>query len=480
MEKNRMDVDEGLDFSGQHALVVGDLMLDQYWTGSAERVSPEAPVPVVKISDQDHRPGGAANVALNVVSLGARCTLIGCVGKDQAAKQLREVLTAAGVDCRFIEIDDWPTPIKLRVMAQNQQLARLDFEEDLPVKNESERLAVLLNAVEKHLEVADVMILEDYDKGVLLEPAALIAASANYDVPVVVDPKAKPISEYRNSNIVKPNEKEFRGLSGLEKTGFSEAARELCSELNIDNIVITLGDDGMSVNDSKVSYHVPARPVDVFDVTGAGDTAVAVMGLGLAMDMEAQDFVQLANLASSLVIGKLGTRPISGPELRAALLNEPLGRGVLETNDLANLVKEAKSRGETIVLTNGCFDILHAGHVTYLEEASKLGDRLIVALNKDSSVTRLKGAGRPIVKYDARALVVSGLKSVDWVVGFDADTPEELLRLIKPDILVKGGDYVEEEVVGSEIVRSAGGSVRILSLVEMMSTSHIVDRIKGS
>jgi D-beta-D-heptose 7-phosphate kinase/D-beta-D-heptose 1-phosphate adenosyltransferase len=236
----------------------------------------------------------------------------------------------------------------------------------------------------------------------------------------------------------------------------------------------------MSVNDSEASYHVPARPVDVFDVTGAGDTAVAVMGLGLAMGMEAQDFVRLANLASSLVIGKLGTRPISGPELRAALLNEPLGRGVLETNDLANLAKEAKSRGETIVFTNGCFDILHAGHVTYLEEASKLGDRLIVALNKDSSVARLKGAGRPIVKYDARALVVSGLKSVDWVVGFDADTPEELLRLIQPDILVKGGDYGEEEVVGSEIVRSAGGSVRILSLVEMMSTSHIVDRIKGS
>ena len=480
MAKDQKDVFQHLNFSDQHILVVGDLMLDQYWAGSAERVSPEAPVPVVKVSDKDYRPGGAANVALNVVSLGARCTLIGFVGEDQAARQLNEVLSAAGVSCQFLEIKDWPTPLKLRVMAQNQQLVRLDFEEEIPINGESERLAKLLNKVEKNLQDADVLILEDYDKGVLQEPSALIAAAIKKDVPVVVDPKSKPLSEYRNANILKPNEKEFRDFSGSEKPDFPKAARMLCEELNIKNIVVTLGEDGMSLNDSKSSHHIPARPVDVFDVTGAGDTAAAVMGLGLAMGMRVQDFVQLANVASSLVIGKLGTAPISGPELKAGLMREPLGRGVLEIGDLIGMVQEAKDMGDTIVFTNGCFDILHAGHVTYLEEAAKLGDRLIVALNKDSSVTRLKGVGRPIVKYDARALVVSGLESVDWVVGFDEDTPEWLLEKIQPDILVKGGDYREDEVVGAEIVRSSGGSVRVLSLVEMLSTSNIVDRIKDS
>ena len=480
MVKDQKDVYENLDFSDKQVLVVGDLMLDQYWTGSAERVSPEAPVPVVKVLDQDYRPGGAANVALNVVSLGARCTLIGFVGEDQAGRQLNQVLTAAGVNCRFMEIEDWPTPKKLRVMAQNQQLVRLDFEETIPISGESERLAVLLNQVEKNLQDADVMILEDYDKGVLQEPGALISASVNYSVPVVVDPKSKPLSEYRKADVVKPNEKEFRNVSGGDKPNFPDAARALCAELEIKNIVITLGEDGMSVNDSAGSYHVPARPVDVFDVTGAGDTAAAVMALGLANGISVQDFVGLANVASSLVIGKLGTAPISGPELKAGLMREPLGRGVLETRDLKEIVQQAKDMGETIVFTNGCFDILHAGHVTYLEEAAKLGDRLVVALNKDSSVARLKGVGRPIVKYDARALVVSGLESVDWVVGFDEDTPEALLETVQPDILVKGGDYSEDEVVGAEIVRSAGGSVRVLSLVEKSSTSHIVKRIKES
>jgi len=480
MVKDQKDVFENLNFSDQHVLVVGDLMLDQYWAGSAERVSPEAPVPVVKVSDEDYRPGGAANVALNVVSLGARCTLIGFVGEDQPGKQLNEVLSAAGVSCHFLEIKDWPTPLKLRVMAQNQQLVRLDFEEEIPVSGESERLAMLLNKVEKKLQDATVIILEDYDKGVLQDPGALIAASIKHDVPVVVDPKCKPLNEYRNANVVKPNEKEFRDFSGKEKPDFPEAARMLCGELNIRNIVVTLGGDGMSLNDSKSSHHIPARPVDVFDVTGAGDTAAAVMGLGLAMGMRVQDFVQLANVASSLVIGKLGTAPISAPELRAGLRREPLGRGVLEIGDLIDMVQEAKDMGDTIVFTNGCFDILHAGHVTYLDEAAELGDRLIVAINKDSSVTRLKGAGRPIVKYDARALVVSGLESVDWVVGFDEDTPEWLLEKIQPDILVKGGDYREDEVVGAEIVRSSGGSVRVLSLVEMLSTSDIVERIKDS
>ena len=468
------------DFRKLHVLVVGDLMLDRYWVGDADRVSPEAPVPIVVVSGQEYRPGGAANVALNVVSLGAKCTLLGFTGQDEAGEQLRQSLSAAGVNCQFIELQDWRTPVKLRVLANSQQMIRLDFEEQPPQVSESERLALLLNRVEKYLKEAQVLILEDYDKGVLQEPQALITAANLNDVPVLVDPKAKPLSEYKSSDIVKPNEKEFADFVGLEKTGFPEVARRICDELDIKNIIITLGGEGMSINDASISRHIPARPVDVFDVTGAGDTSAAVMGLGLALGISVHQLSELANLASSLVIGKLGTAPISAPELESALKLKTIGRGVVDKNTLIDVVKEAKESGQRIVFTNGCFDILHAGHVTYLEEAAKLGDRLIVAINKDESVSRLKGLGRPIVKYESRALVISGLGAVDWVVGFDEDTPERLLEEIKPDVLVKGGDYSEERVVGGDFVRSYGGSVNVLTLVEDLSTSEIVDRIKDS
>ena len=455
-------------------------MLDRYWVGDADRVSPEAPVPIVLVSGQEYRPGGAANVALNVVSLGAKCTLLGFTGQDEAGEQLRQSLSAAGVNCQFIELQDWRTPVKLRVLANSQQMIRLDFEEQPPQIGESERLALLLNRVEKYLKEAQVLILEDYDKGVLQEPQALITAANLNGVPVLVDPKAKPLSEYKNSDIVKPNEKEFADFVGLEKTGFPEVARRICEELDIKNIIITLGGEGMSINDASISRHIPARPVDVFDVTGAGDTSAAVMGLGLALGISVHQLSELANLASSLVIGKLGTAPISAPELESGLKLMTIGRGVVDKHTLIDMVKEAKESGQRIVFTNGCFDILHAGHVTYLEEAAKLGDRLIVALNKDESVSRLKGLGRPIVKYESRALVISGLGAVDWVVGFDEDTPERLLEEIKPDVLVKGGDYSEERVVGGDFVRGYGGSVNVLTLVEDLSTSEIVDRIKDS
>ena len=480
MDKDQSDFLRTLSFSGARVLVVGDIMLDQYWTGSADRVSPEAPVPVVKVSDTDYRPGGAANVALNVVSLGAQCTLIGYVGKDSSGKKLTAVLSAAGVNCQFIEVDDWKTPVKLRLVSQNQQLVRMDFEESVPFLGESERLAVMLNSVEKNLAHSDVMILEDYDKGALQEPSSLIAAAKKYSVPVLVDPKSKPLSAYRGSDLVKPNEKEFQAYSGSTKSNYSEVARTLCGELDIGHIVVTMGGDGMSVNNSSRSIHIPARPVDVFDVTGAGDTAAAVMALGYALGVEVHEAAQLANLASSLAVGKLGTAPITEPELRGGLRNKTFDRGILKKEDLLNLVENARRMGERIVFTNGCFDILHAGHVTYLEEAAELGQRLIVAVNKDSSVERLKGAGRPIVNYEARAMVLSGLESVDWVVGFDEDTPERLLEEIRPDVLVKGGDYSTEDVVGSEIVLSYGGSIRVLSLVEELSTTKIVDRIKDA
>jgi D-beta-D-heptose 7-phosphate kinase/D-beta-D-heptose 1-phosphate adenosyltransferase len=465
-----------------HLLVVGDVMLDRYWTGDADRVSPEAPVPVVKVAGREHRPGGAANVALNIVSLGAKCTLVGAVGNDQDAIDLRETLEAAGVECDFVEVENWPTVVKLRVLAQRQQLLRADFEEPLPDEGFSERNAALLNKVEKYLDGVDACVIEDYDKGVIAEPQAIIHAACAKDVPVVVDPKLKALSEYARATIVKPNEKEFVHAVGgaMRPENYSGAAQKLCAQLDIGQLVVTRGEHGMEVATASESRHIPARSVDVFDVTGAGDTAAAALAIGQAVGLSGLDSARIANVASSIAVSKLGTMPVTGPELRQALQAARSDGGLLMHQELDEALRHAREGGETVVFTNGCFDILHAGHVAYLEEAAELGDRLIVAINDDESVRRLKGVGRPVVGVEGRARVLAGLGCVDWVTTFSEDTPESLLERFKPDVLVKGGDYGPDGVVGAEIVRGYGGEVRVLSLVEDVSTTTIVDRIRSS
>ncbi|MEQ8690539.1 MAG: bifunctional D-glycero-beta-D-manno-heptose-7-phosphate kinase/D-glycero-beta-D-manno-heptose 1-phosphate adenylyltransferase HldE [Pseudomonadales bacterium] len=460
-----------------HVLVVGDVMLDRYWLGAADRVSPEAPVPVLDVESIEEYPGGAANVALNIVSLGARCTLIGYVGDDEAAQTLTTTLEAAGVECDFLPVADWSTIVKLRLVAQQQQLMRADFESLPPVIGTSERQALLLNKVEKHLQHSQVVVLEDYDKGVLDEPQALIAAAQRAGVPSVVDPKHKDLAQYAGATVIKPNEKEFRHAVGGK--GDASAAQALCKELNISGMVVTRGGDGMDVCDAESARHVPARPVDVYDVTGAGDTTAATLALGLGCGWSLLDAARVANVAASIAVSKSGTTAVTGPELARALTGRGDG-GMLSRADLAQEVAAAKAQGQRVVFTNGCFDILHAGHVTYLEEAAALGDRLIVAINDDASVTALKGAGRPIVPQEGRARVLLGLGCVDWVVIFSEATPEPLLELLKPDVLVKGGDYTEEQVVGAEIVQSYGGSVQVLSMVADVSTTRIVERIKSN
>ena len=460
-----------------HVLVVGDVMLDRYWVGSADRVSPEAPVPVLDVDGVEAYPGGAANVALNIVGLGARCTLVGCVGKDEAATTLVTTLESAGVICDFIDVEGWSTIVKLRLVAQQQQLMRADFESPLPLVGSSERSAQLLNKVEKYLADSQIVILEDYDKGVLDEPQALIAAAKQSKVPVVVDPKHKPLTNYAGATVIKPNEKEFRHAVGGE--GDAEAAVALCSELDIAGMVITRGGKGLDVCDAQGVRRVPARPVDVYDVSGAGDTTVATLAIGMSLEWSLLDAAKIANVAASIAVSKSGITAVTGPELARAL-TQRVDSGLLNRQDLAREVSAAKARGQQVVFTNGCFDILHAGHVTYLEEAAALGDRLVVAINDDDSVTKLKGPGRPIVTQEGRAHVLLGLGCVDWVVTFDEDTPEALLRLLEPDVLVKGGDYGEDEVVGAEMVRAYGGEVKVLSLVDDVSTTKIVERIKSS
>ncbi len=462
-----------------HVLVVGDVMLDRYWFGEARRISQEAPVPVVDVNRTEDRPGGAANVAFNIVSLGARCTLVGLVGEDEAAQQLRATLTAAGVVCDFITIADWSTIVKLRVISQKQQLIRTDFEKKLPVDAQVD-IAV---CAEKHLDSATAVVLQDYDKGALEDPQRIVAAAKSANVPVVVDPKHKPFSIYAGANMLKPNIGEFTAAVGpWEDDGdLVRKATEVCKAHDFGAVVVTRGGAGMSVALADGSHqHIPGRPVDVFDVTGAGDTSAATLAVMMSLNWDPVACAQVANIAGGIVVGKLGTVAVTGPELAMALADTDHGdRGILTRTQLIDAVQQARDSGQKIVFTNGCFDILHAGHVAYLEEARALGDRLIVAVNDDASVTQLKGEGRPVNPLERRLRVLSALSAVDWVVGFPEDTPELLIEAIQPELLVKGGDYGSNEVVGADLVVAYGGEVRVLSLVEDCSTSAIVESLQN-
>jgi D-beta-D-heptose 7-phosphate kinase/D-beta-D-heptose 1-phosphate adenosyltransferase len=461
-----------------HVLVVGDVMLDRYWIGAARRVSQEAPVPVVDVEHTEDRPGGAANVALNVASLGARCTLVGLTGEDEAAGTLSAVLGAAGVTCDLVAVPDWPTILKLRVVSQKQQLLRTDFERPLP----DDFAAAVRRRMAAHLASATVVVLQDYDKGAVAQPETLIATAAAAGVPVVVDPKHKPLGRYAGADLVKPNVHEFRAAAGGGERDDELVilGAELCRQHRWNALVVTRGARGMTVVERDGRHrHIPARPVDVYDVTGAGDTAAAALAVTRSLGWTPSDCGQVANVASGIAVGKAGTAAVTGPELSLALAAHPRAdRGVLSRSELADAVAQARVRGERIVFTNGCFDILHAGHVAYLEQARALGDRLVVAVNDDASVTRLKGLGRPVNPLEMRLKVLAALAAVDWVVGFAEDTPEALLRSLRPDVLVKGGDYGPDQVVGSEIVRGYGGEVEVLGLVADVSTTAIVARLQ--
>lgn len=464
-------------FDSAPVLVVGDVMLDRYWHGPTHRISPEAPVPVVKVDQIEDRPGGAGNVALNIAALGAPAWLVGVTGDDEAALSLRQRLNAAGVYCDFQAHPELPTITKLRVMSRHQQLIRLDFEERFNTDG-----AALLESVRGLIGKVKVMILSDYGKGALVNHQELIALAREAGVPVLADPKGKDFSIYRGATLITPNLSEFEAVVGECATEqvLVDKGMALIDELNLDAILVTRSEQGMTLLcRGQSALHLPARAREVFDVTGAGDTVISTLATALAAGEALPQAVALSNLAAGIVIGKLGTAAISAPELRRAVQREQGSeRGVLGAEQLALAVEDARAHGERIVFTNGCFDIIHAGHVGYLEEARRLGDRLIVAINDDASVTRLKGPGRPINSVERRMAVLGGLGAVDWVVSFSEDTPETLLELIRPDVLVKGGDYSVEQVVGAPIVQSYGGEVKVLNFVESCSTTAIVQKIR--
>ncbi len=465
-------------FQDARLLVIGDVMLDRYWHGAATRVSPEAPVPVVKVNNREDRPGGAGNVALNIAALGSAARLVGIIGRDDTGQDLRSRLTAAGVYCDFLESADKPTITKLRVISQHQQLIRLDFEQlfdKTDIAGLNERAEALMSDVQ-------AVVMSDYAKGALQDIQSLIAVARKRDIPVIVDPKGTDFGRYRGATLITPNISELEAVVGPCEHEDELVAKglDLVRDLELEALLVTRGEHGMTlIRPDSPELHLPARAQEVFDVTGAGDTVISVLAAALAAGDNLADATALANLAAGLVVGKLGTAAISGPELRRAILaDQNSGRGAMTAEQLEIAVQDARDHGEKIVFTNGCFDIIHAGHVGYLAEARKLGDRLIVAINDDDSVRRLKGPGRPINPVERRMAVLAGLEAVDWVVSFAEDTPEPLLASLKPEVLVKGGDYSFDQVVGGEYVQSYGGEVRVLEFLDNCSTSAIVEKMK--
>jgi D-beta-D-heptose 7-phosphate kinase / D-beta-D-heptose 1-phosphate adenosyltransferase len=465
-------------FDKAQVLVVGDLMLDRYWHGATSRISPEAPVPVVKVGQSEDRIGGAGNVALNIAALGAGASLVGIVGKDEAAESLSTRLQSAGIHTDFQVSVSKPTITKLRVISRHQQLLRLDFEDIF----EAEDSGQLPRKVEQLLGSVGALILSDYAKGALQNPQEIILLAREAGVPVLVDPKGTNFEPYRGATLLTPNLTEFEAVVGVcrNEQALVDKGAELLEQLDIEALLITRSEHGMTLlRKDMPELHLPARAREVFDVTGAGDTVISVLATAIAAGAELPDAVAMANIAAGIVVAKLGTATISMPELRRAISEEQGSeRGVVNEEQLLVDVADARAHGERIVFTNGCFDILHAGHVGYLEQARKQGDRLILAINDDASVKRLKGEGRPINPVERRMAVLAGLEAVDWVVSFEDDTPERLLELIKPDILVKGGDYSRTEVVGWEIVEGYGGEIKALDFLDDCSTTAIVEKIQ--
>ena len=466
------------EFNQANVLVVGDIMLDRYWYGGTNRISPEAPVPIVKVDALEERAGGAANVAMNITSLGGSARLIGFTGIDEPAKVLDEQLTKRNVHCDFVSVSTHPTITKLRVLSRNQQLIRIDFEEGFNSVDHT----LILERIESALSTSKVLVLSDYAKGALTAVQAMIKQAQKANVPILVDPKGTDFERYRGATLLTPNMSEFEAVVGVCKTEqeIIEKGYQLIKQYDLKALLVTRSEKGMTLLQlDKPIYHLPTQAKDVFDVTGAGDTVIATLAASLAAGQPLEESCFLANAAAGVVVGKLGTSTVSQVELSNAIrARADDGFGVMTEDTLKEEIRKARLRGEKIVMTNGCFDILHAGHVSYLANARKLGDRLIVAVNSDASVKQLKGPSRPINPLMQRMIVLGALDSVDWVVPFEEETPQRLIASILPDVLVKGGDYKPEDIAGGKEVIEAGGEVKVLNFEDGCSTTNIIDRIK--
>ena len=475
-------------FSKARVLVIGDLILDRYLWGEVSRISPEAPVPVVRVRERSEALGGAGNVAANLAGLKVGVTLIGLCGNDEPRMRLKAMLDKKGIAHHLLTDSSRPTITKSRIMAQGQQVLRLDEEEPFllsPWLHEE-----LFSLIEKTLSQSRTVILSDYGKGLHQTPGItrrIINLCKEHSIPVLVDPKGKDWERYQGATCVTPNSAELELVSsktiGTDERQLMSAARATRRKYSLDWLLVTRGPKGMClVGGDNGPLHIPAQAREVYDVSGAGDTVIATLGAGVASGLSFPDAALLANAAAGVVVGKLGTQPITLPELNAVLQitergNQTGRSGKIATRSAARMQVQAwRTSGERIVFTNGCFDLLHPGHIHLLHESRALGERLVVGLNTDASVRRLKGPTRPIVSEEDRAAVLSALTCVDLVVPFREDTPLSLIKALRPDILVKGGDYRPETVVGREIVESYGGHVRLIPLLEGYSTTTLAHK----
>ena len=468
-------------------LCVGDLMLDRFVYGAVDRVSPEAPIPVLRIEREAAMLGGAGNVAANLLALGAGCRFVSVVGDDGAGAEVRQLVAAETGTADGIVVEPArQTTLKTRFIGGRQQLLRADAETVAPIKAAS--AAAVLAAARAALGQVGAVVLSDYGKGVLTDAlvADLIAAARAAGLPVVVDPKGTDYRRYRGASIVTPNRKELMQATGLPADDDAEveaACRHLIATCGIDAVIATRSERGMSVvTRDGAAVHLPAEAREVFDVSGAGDTAVATLTAALSAGVDLDDAARLANLAAGIVVGKVGTAVVRAPELLAALHAQEWRHGeakVAAREEAAESVARWRHLGKRVGFTNGCFDLLHPGHISLLTQARAACDVLVVGLNSDASVKRLKGDSRPVQSETARATVLASLGCVDLVVVFGEDTPEQLIRALRPDVLVKGADYTVETVVGADFVQSYGGRVVLANLVAGQSTTNTIRRMQG-
>jgi D-beta-D-heptose 7-phosphate kinase/D-beta-D-heptose 1-phosphate adenosyltransferase len=468
------------DFTKVRITIVGDVMLDRYWFCNASRISPEAPVPIAHVRKTEERPGGASNVALNAKALGCQVTLFGIIGEDEPGKCLEKILQQAEIKCHWQKTANIPTIAKLRVIAHEQQLIRLDFEESLAKVDKAE----LIKKFTEHLKHTDIVIFSDYGKGIAEIAPKLINLVQQHNIPILIDPKGRDFNIYAGATCLTPNFTEFETIVGIceDETEIERKGLRLIEDLKIEALLITMGAHGMTLlRPDQETVNIPTHAREVYDVTGAGDTVIATLAATFAATKSFTQAMQFANVAAGISVGKLGAAVVSPFELRRSLQkHQDSSLGVMTEKQLLQEVEEAKRNHEVIVMTNGVFDILHEGHVTYLEQAKALGTRLIVAVNDDASVKRLKGSDRPINPVEQRMHVLACLRSVDWVVAFTEDTPERLIKAVTPNILVKGGDYKVNEIAGAEHVMAHGGAVKILPFVLDRSTTNIIKRTKGN
>ena len=469
-----------LDFSNAKILVVGDVMLDQYWSGAAQRISPEAPVPVVKVQNDETRLGGAANVALNLKALGAQVSLASVIGKDEAGHLMQQMLEKQAIPTHF-SFSNAPTIRKLRILSRHQQLIRMDFEEPLAL----ESAQTFAQSVAQLVCNFDLVIFSDYAKGSLAAIETMIHACRAANVSSFIDPKGDCYQKYQGATLIKPNQSEFCQITGTfdNETEFTDKAQKLLESLKLQHLLVTRSEQGMALfSPEQPPYLLKTQAQDVYDVTGAGDTVIATLAAAYANGYSLKEAVNFANIAAGIVVAKVGTATASIAELRDKILQEQRHQGYIAPSkeELKQLIEQAQMTGKKVVFTNGCFDILHSGHVRYLDEAAKQGDKLIIAVNSDESVQTLKGPTRPIVPLQSRMELLASLSCVDWVIPFSEETPRDLICYLEPDVLVKGGDYQPHEIAGCDCVWEKSGEVKILSFWDGFSTTQIVQRIQDS